>query len=141
MKTSIITSILAAFLSVMSLSAGNPAKVYENVETTNDGIKKEYITYNENISRAESKVVYVYDNKGYLNSKAFYKWNNEKGWLMSQEYNYSYNVDGKVAYLTFTKWDNNKARMEQLVHLYDNDGNFLTVESVNLNGEEVAYVK
>jgi len=140
MKTSIITSVLAIFVSVMSLSAGNPMKVYENVEMTDAGTKKEYVVYNEKISCAESKTVYIYNDNGNLDNKTSYKWDKTKGWAVVNEYNYKYNADGRITYLTFTKWDNNKpVQMDQLVHIYDNDGNFMAVEKIDLNGEEVAY--
>jgi len=141
MKTLIITSVLAAFVSVASLSAGTPkTKVYENIETTDAGCKKEYVTYNEAISRAENKTVYYYNSNGNLDNKTFYRWDNEAGWVLVQEYNYRYNNEGKVAYLTFTKWDNNKSvQVDQLVHIYDNEGNFMAVEKINLNKEDVAY--
>ncbi len=141
MKTSIITSVLVAFVSVMSLSAGNPrTTVYENVETTDAGVKKEYVKYNNEISAADSKVVYFYDADGKMDSKVFYKWNSQEGWVENQKYEYQYNNENQVSYLTFTKWDDkNKAEMEQLVHIYDNDGNLMAVEKIDLNNEDVAY--
>ncbi|MBB4034383.1 hypothetical protein GGR21_000268 [Dysgonomonas hofstadii] len=141
MKTLIISSVLAALVSVASLSAGNPkTTVYENIETTDAGVKKEYISYNTKISQGENKIVYIYNSNGVLASKTVYNWNTEKGWVILKNYDYKYNVDGKLAYLNFTKWENNRSvQAEQLIHIYDNEGNFMAVEKIDLNGEDVAY--
>ncbi|NDV79144.1 DUF3836 domain-containing protein [Dysgonomonas sp. 511] len=142
MKANILlVTLLAAFLSVAVLNAGNPNKVvYSNVSTTDSGTIKEYVVYDKEMGKAEKKCVYNYDNGGNLLSKLEYKWDGRKGWLNASKSEYEYR-DGVIAYVTHTKWDkkNNKwaDQSERMVYDYDSEGDFLAVQQVNVNNNDL----
>lgn len=141
MRTIVLTSVLAALLSVASLSAKNPdVKVYSNVETTEIGCVKEYISYNEKISQVIDKYSYQYDADGNMEKKTFYKWDNEAGWVSIKKYDYVYNNKGNIDYMTFTEWDNKignwSLKGEQFIHIYDNNGVLTAIKQIQVNENE-----
>lgn len=143
MKAIVLTSILAAFLSISNLSAANPnVKVYSNIETTEDGCVKEFISYNEKTSKVIDKSVYQYDASGNMQNKTIYTWSNETGWVSVKKYDYSYNGEGSIEYMTFTEWDNKagnwSSEKELMAHIYDNEGNLIGVEKTKIDNSYIA---
>jgi len=138
MKTIILTTILAGILSITSLSAGTPKNVtYINVETTETGYTKEYVTYNEETSTVIIKVAYQYDLAGSVQNRTTYGWVENKGWKAIQKYDYKYNNKGQIDYIAFTKWDNKQKswsnKCEQLKHEYNEEGKLMAVNKVEVN--------
>lgn len=128
MRTIVLTTIFALFLSSISVSSATPKLRYSNIETTENGTIKEYVTYDNLQSKAVEKTVYVFDNNENLVDRTVYKWNDNSGWIAMQKHNYSYNNEGRVAYFTFTKWNQDRnAKSEMFAHIYDNEGNLLSI--------------
>lgn len=144
MKTIILSAVATILFSIVNLSAANTQKVYSNIEKTETGCVKEFITYDEAISKAISKSVYHYDANGNMQKKVSYVWDSKAGWEAVNKYDYVYNNSGNVDYLTYTEWDNNmsswSSKIEQFIHVYDNQGGLLVVKHIKIdnNGEFMA---
>lgn len=136
MKATILTSVFAVLVSVTNLNAKN-VKVYSNVESNEEGAKKEMVMLDSKTSAPVSQNVYVYDANGNIVEKTVNKWSDEKGWAAAGKYEYVYNEQGKVANLTYTKWNNKSddwARESQLfVHVYDDNNELIAVNEVKVS--------
>lgn len=144
MKATVLTTILVAFLSIVNVSASEPkTKIYNNIETTENGCIKEYTFINLETLSPEKKSVYEYNAEGLLLTKTEYKWKSEGGWAGFQKYEYEYNQNNKLTYLTHTEWDSKlntwSETSKQLAHLYDENGQLLTVKEIQIaNGHYMA---
>jgi len=133
MKARILSLAAVVLLTVVSVCASNPkTKVYSNVI---NGVK-EYTVVDSETSKALRRTVFNYDSKGYLKEKEHYKWNDTKGWVSTQKYNYEYN-DNKLTSIVYTEWDNKLAAWsdtsQHFIHVYDAKGDFLAVEKFEVN--------
>lgn len=140
MKTIILTSVLTAFLSVTSLYAGEPkTRVYSNEEISATGVVKELISYDTEMGGPLDKTIYYYNQDGLLQKKALYKWDGNTGWIGSQKYDYECNGDGKIINLIYTEWNDKlntwSCRSEQLVHIYDSEGELLATKQIHINND------
>ncbi|EGJ99865.1 MULTISPECIES: DUF3836 domain-containing protein [Dysgonomonas] len=140
MKAIILTSVLTAFLSVTSLYAGEPkTKVYSNEETSATGVIKELISYDTELGCPIDKAIYHYNPDGLLQKKTLYKWDRNAGWIGSQKYDYECNGDGKIINLIYTEWNDKlntwSCRSEQLVHIYDTEGELLATKQIHINND------
>lgn len=146
MKARILVSILAVVFSIAILNAGNPKTTkYINEEVTETSIIKDYTFVNSETLKALHRITYTYDINGVIQERVYYKWDNEKGWIGIQKHTYEYNADNKVAYLIHTKWDQNNNNWsdnsEYLAHIYNQDGKYLTRESIQVNTNDLAEIK
>lgn len=146
MKAKVFTIILAALFSVATISAKEPeTKILQNIETSEFGTIKEMIIMND-IQMPSKKMVYHYGNDGLLLEKDEYKWISDKGWTGVQKYEYEYNKDNKLTYLTYTKWDDKLSAWseysKQFIHLYDITGKLYTVKDINIdNSKDMAITR
>lgn len=128
MRTILLTSIFALFLSSINISASTQKLKYSNIQTTENGTIKEYVTYDNLQSKAVDKTVYIFDKDENLLDRTVYKWDDNAGWVKMQKHNYSYDNEGKITYFTFSKWDNKQnIESKEFTHLYDNEGNLLSI--------------
>jgi len=140
----IIISLAAAVLTSVSVSvnANNP-KVYSNVEITNAGTNKEYVYMDDNTSMPKMKTALVCDANGMVTSKVVSEWKEGKGWVNSSKYEYKYNSSNKVSTMVYTEWSGKSGSWadvsDMMVHLYDNDGNFLSVEKIKVENNNNFY--
>lgn len=139
MKTIVLTIILTSLLSSTNISAVTPKNtIYNNIEVLENGYKKEYITYNEETSRIVSKITYQYDRKGNMQKRVFYKWDYDCGWKAIQKYEYTYNNEKRLNYITHTKWDkkskNWATKSERLKHIYNNEGKLVAINKIQIDG-------
>lgn len=128
MKTTILTSLLIACLSVASAFAQETNKnMLTNIETTETGSIKELTFLNEETFEAEKKTAYHYDKEDKLLAKIDYKWHHREGWIPLQKYEYEYNTDGQSSKVTLTKWDAKKGKWAEkdakmTAHVYTHQG-------------------
>lgn len=134
MKAAILTSFLLACLSVANVFAQDTdKKVLTNIEQTETGTIKEQIYLNDESSQAERKITYYYDLDDNLFQKVDSKWDSHAGWVPAQKYEYTYNTFGKVASVTFTKWDNKReqwaeSKSKQTAHIYNEQGELMAIK-------------
>lgn len=134
MKTTILTSLLIACLSVANIFAqGTEKKVLTNIETTETGSVKELTFLNEETSQVDKKVVYQYDKEDKLLKKVDYKWRSDEGWIPTQKYEYEYDAEGKSSNVTFVKWDEKRNRWDEknsktMAHVYTDQGELIAVK-------------
>jgi hypothetical protein len=145
MKAIILTSVLVALFSFSNIYAVNSTdKVYSNIESNEFGCVKEFITVDSETSIAKSKVVYVYDVDGILQTKVLYRWSNTAGWVGIQKYEYKFSCK-KVVTMIYTEWDKNidtwSAKAEYLTHIYNINGELLTVVRTQVDNNSNLLVK
>lgn len=144
MKTNIFFSLLAVvLLSTVTLNATNPnKKVYQNTEVTESGCTKEVISFKENTSEPDIKMIYYYGSAGDLQKKVMYRWSGDKGWSNYKKYDYEYNAKRQVVNMIYTEWDKKleawSPRSIQFVHVYDDNGEFFAMKKIE-NNEEKTY--
>ncbi|WP_029903339.1 DUF3836 domain-containing protein [Prevotella sp. 10(H)] len=142
MNAAILTSVFAVLVSVTNLSAKNVI-TYSNVESNESGTKKEYVTLDKETAKPLSKEFYHYDEKGNVLEKTTSTWNNEKGWVNSSNYTYIYGENDMLSYVAYTKWDNKAEdwsnKSDILVHVYDENNNFLSVKQMQVNNNVIDY--
>lgn len=147
MKTIVLTMILTSLLSITNISAITSKNIiYNNIEVTENGCKKEYIIYDEKASKIVSKITYQYDPKGYIQKRTFYKSDYDCGWKAVQKYEYTYNDAKHINYVTHTKWDkkskNWATKSERLNHIYNNEGKLIAVNKIEINdNSELIHLK
>lgn len=136
MKATILTSVFAVLVSVTSVSAKD-GKVYSNVECNESEVKKELIVLDSKTSAPLNQNVYIYDVDGNIQEKVVSKWIEDKGWVSTAKYEYTYNEQGKVANLTYTKWDKKSdtwaADSQLFVHVYDESSELIAVNELSVN--------
>ncbi|WP_081852567.1 DUF3836 domain-containing protein [Prevotella sp. 10(H)] len=140
MKTIIIILAAVLSLSMANVYAGNPKTVvYSNEDVTDKGVVKEFISYNTEVSRPLKKSVYQYSPDGILFKKTVYNWNSEAGWIGMQKYDYECDNKGHMVNLIYTEWDSKlntwSCQSEQLVHVYDYDGELLATKQIHINND------
>lgn len=137
MKAIILTSIIAVFLSVSGLQAGNPTRVYNNVIENENGTIKEYTVVDTETSTVLNKSVYKYNADGLLLQKTEYKWDEKRGWSGQKKYEYEYNNNNTVANIVYTCWDSKLMAWspvsQHLIHIYGLDGELLTIKQFEVN--------
>lgn len=138
MKARILSLAAVVLLSVVSLYASNPkTKVYSNVINGT----KEYTIVDSETSKALRRSVCNYDSKGYLQEREYFKWDDTKGWMSTQKYNYEY-YDNKLATIVYTEWDNEQAEWSNMsqhfIHVYDTKGELLAVEKFEVTKDLMA---
>lgn len=145
MKTRIfISALIIALLSTVAVSATEPErKVYHNIETSESGIIKEFVSFKkDNIVSPERKYINSYGTDGELQKKVMHYWSDREGWIAYKKYVYEYNDNKKVANLTYTEWDKKlgtwSPKSIQYIHIYDDNGNFLSMKKVENNEEKNA---
>lgn len=136
MNATILTSVLAAFVFCVNVSANN-VKTYSNVESSEFGTKKEYISVDSQSMTPQMKEYYHYNADGKIIEKTVSKWvDNSRGWVNSSRYEYHYGESGLVTAVSYTKWDDGKkvweGNSEVLVNIYDEDGNFMASKQVKV---------
>lgn len=135
MKANVLTSVLVAvfFVSTTAFANSPKTKMYTNNEYRDNGCTKEYIFVDDE-SRPEMKSVYEYTTDGNLQEKVTYKWNTEKGWVAIQKYTYEYNKNGQISNMIYTEWNKElqawSHESQHMLHIYDLDGELLSVHSV-----------
>lgn len=136
MKTLILASVLF-FLSFTSLFAGNLlSDVLVNIENRDNGTTKEYLHMVDN--KPHTKFVYEYDADGRMLNKMLQQWDAEKSvWVGISRYDYEYGSNGKLNDVLYTLWNtknsNWSATSEMLVHIYDADGELVSVKREKVN--------
>ncbi|MDU1891772.1 MAG: DUF3836 domain-containing protein [Dysgonomonas sp.] len=146
MKARILTSIIAIVFSVTLLNAGNPkSTMYTNTELTESGVVKECTFVENKTLRPIQKIVYKYDVLGNIKERTYYKWEDHSAWVNVHKYTYEYNEYNQVANLIHTKWDASKKgwsdRSDYIINKYNSDGEFLTVEQILLENNDLAQLK
>ena len=135
MKATFLTSVFAALVLTTNVNAKN-VKVYSNNESNENGTLKEFVTLDNETSKPLTKDFYEYDVNGNIQEKTTSEWKDEKGWVNSRKYEYKYGKAGKVASVTYTKWDekvnNWSDSSDVLVHIYDENDEFLTVKQIQI---------
>lgn len=138
MKTIILTSVFVVLASTMNINARN-VRTYSNVESGEFGVKKEYVSINKETSKPESKEYYHYDKNGNILEKTISIWTNNVGWVNSVRYTYQYGDANKVAYVAYTKWDNDNARWSEksdiTVQIYNDKDEFLTTKKFQVENK------
>lgn len=90
-----------------SIYANTPETVtFSNVEKTENGCVKEFIFCDKSTNNPLTKTVYRYDAEDRMQEKATYEWNDSKGWIGVQKYDYIYDNDNNLPTPKLTKWDN-----------------------------------
>lgn len=131
MKATILTTVFAAFVLSINVNA-QEVKTYSNVETTELGTLKEYISVDSETLAPLAKEIYSYDAEGKIVEKVISKWNGSKlSWENVSKYEYTYgNADSDIVTLVaYTKWNkSNKVwsdESEFMVNVYDENNNFM----------------
>ena len=111
MKTKILLSVVAAFLFSININAKNPETItFSNVEKTEAGCTKEFLSCDKDTKAPISKTVYQYDADERIQQKATYEWDgNNKEWVGIQKYIYAYDKDNNPLAPAILKW-NKKAK-------------------------------
>lgn len=109
MKTKILLSVLTVFLFTVNIYANKPETItLSNIEKTENGCVKEFLSCDKNTNAPISKTVYRYDAEDRMQEKATYEWNsNEKEWVGTQKYVYSYEKDNQLSApsVSILKWN------------------------------------
>ncbi len=132
MKATFLTSVLVALSFTANVNANN-VNTYSNIEATESGTKKEYISVNKESLKPLTKSFYNYDSDGRILEKTFSKWSYEKGWEVTGRYEYIYNDVSKVASIIYTDTNGTDAKERLLVYLYDENDEFLSIEQIEIN--------
>lgn len=111
MKTRILLSVLTVFLFTVNTYANKPETItLSNVEKTEAGCVKEFLSCDKETKAPLAKTVYQYDAEDRMQEKATYEWNsNNKEWVGIQKYIYSYDEKNQPTDLIILKW-NKKAK-------------------------------
>lgn len=129
MKTRfLILGVISFFISVHILGQNNNIKLIKAGREM-----KEYILYEDNISKPLTKTTYNYDDSGNIISRISYKWNNHC-WLACQKHEFIYDIkNNKLQIIQYTEWDkkNNdwSKRIKNLVHTYNSEGKLLSLKT------------
>lgn len=109
MKTKILLSVLTIFLFTVNTYANKAETIiFSNIEKTEKGCVKEFLSCDKETNAPISKTVYEYDAEDRIQEKAIYEWNNNvKEWIGTQKYVYSYNKKDQslTPSVTVLKWD------------------------------------
>lgn len=106
MKAKNLFSLLAVLFLSASIYANTPETVtFSNVEKTESGCVKEFIFCDKSTSTPLTKTVYRYDAEERMQEKATYEWNDSKGWIGIQKYDYVYDDNNRPT-ARLTKWNN-----------------------------------
>ena len=136
MKAIFLTTVLSALSFSANMNADN-VKTYSNIESGEFGTKKEYVSVESKTSKPLKKEFYHYDADGRIQEKTISKWSDEKGWENAGKYEYQYNETGKVANVIYTEWNKKDGNWSDkayfLVHVYDENNEFLSIEQLEIN--------
>jgi len=143
MKAIFLTTVLSAFFFSANLNANN-VKTYNNVETGEFGTKKEFISVESETLKPLKREYYFYNPEGRIVEKTISSWSDQKGWVNAGRYEYQYNETGKVANVIFTEWNKKDANWSEkayfLVHVYDENNEFLSIEQLEINTTKNNYI-
>lgn len=138
MKATILTSVFAVLVSVSSLNAKD-VKTYNNVESGEAGVKKEYIILDEATSTPISKDYYHYDTNGFIKERIVSVWDSNTGWVNSRKFEYEYNGANKVASIIYTEWDKKKGGWAEQSHVsvnvYNENNEYLSTKQIQIKNE------
>lgn len=88
------------------------------------------VSYMKSADKQQLKAVYMYDSSEKCISRNLYIENGQNEWVPIHKYEYTYNNNGLVGNVVFTKWDERKGNWEKnalvLVHDYDLSGKMLS---------------
>lgn len=100
-------SLFAILFLSLSIYANDPETVmFRNIETTETGCVKEFLLCDKDTNAPLTKTIYRYNAAGQMQEKAIYEWNNDKGWIGVQKYEYIYNLDNQSTTPVITRWNN-----------------------------------
>lgn len=107
MKTRILVSVLSVFLFTVNVNANDPETItFTNVEKTETGCVKEFLSCDKETNFPLSKTVYQYDAEDRIQEKATYDWDsNKKEWVGLRKHVYSYDENGQPTTPTVLKWN------------------------------------
>jgi len=73
-----------------------------------------------------------YSDDGQPKEKIVYQWNNRKGWIVSERYEYQYNAAGQLESFVYSQWDKKNSqwgeKIEHPVFLLDINQELLTLK-------------
>ena len=106
MKTKNLLSLFVAFFFAVGIYASNPETItFSNVEKTETGCVKEFLSCDKETNAPIAKTVYEYDSENRLLGKAIYNWDNADGWVGSKKYLYAYDENNQPITPFIVKWD------------------------------------
>lgn len=143
MKTRVVFILIMIFSSIAVFSQ-NKFQTVSTVKYDDSSKIKEYIVSHAGTSKNLAKTIYKYDNQDRRVERTSYLWNNKKGWVCSQKYEYRYNDSDKISSIVHTEWDKNiddwKIYSSLLVHTYNENGKLLARKEYIINGEKVSFL-
>jgi len=107
MKTRTLLSLFVVCFITVNTFASNPETItFSNVEKTESGCVKEFLSCDKETNAPLSKTVYQYDAEDRLQEKATYEWNeSRKEWLGIKKYLYSYDENNQPTTPVLLKWN------------------------------------
>lgn len=131
MKATILTTVFAALVLSINVNA-QEIKTYSNVESTDSGTTKEYISVDSETLAPLTKEIYSYDAEGKIIEKVISKWSDSDAeWANTSKYEYTYGSSDSelVAHVAYTKWSKSSNawsdESEFMVNIYDENNNFM----------------
>lgn len=92
----------------------------------------EFLSYGINNIQKRVKTVYKFNSDGQRTERILYSRNNSLNWVPIQMHSFKYNSLGKIADVIYTKWDTESnswsEASEHLIHIYNREGQLLTVK-------------
>lgn len=103
--TNLLSLFIALFFSV-GIYASNPETItLSNIEQTETGYVKEFLSCDKDTNAPLTKTVYEYDAENRLLEKAIYKWDTNEGWVGSKKYVYAYDESNRPLAPQIVKWN------------------------------------
>lgn len=111
MRAKNFLSLFIALFFTVGIYASNPETItLSNIEQTETGYVKEFLSCDKDTNAPISKTVYEYDAEDRLLEKAIYNWNSSEGWVGTKKYAYAYNEDNQPIAPQIIKWDSKAKR-------------------------------
>lgn len=139
MKTTIITTAVAIFLSITNVFGSN--KLYKNIvgnKETGTITATVCEGSNEGNLTPLKQTVFHYNSDRSLKERASYKWNaNTKEWVAIGLHKYEYNSGGKLLTMSYMGWNETTKAWHQdiqyAMYIYDINNEDLSVEYLSVN--------
>lgn len=107
MKAKNLLSLFIALFFTVGIYAGNPETItLSNIEQTETGYVKEFLSCDKDTNTPIAKTVYEYDGEDRLLEKAIYNWDAKDGWVGSKKYVYAYDENNRPVAPQIIKWNN-----------------------------------
>jgi hypothetical protein len=115
MKAKFFFSLLVVLFLYTTTYANTPETiVLSNIEQTEDGCIKEFLSCDKNTNAPLSKTIYRYDAEGRIMDKATYEWSGSKGWTGIQKYTYEYDANN-LPIPSVVKWNRKSNNWDNMV--------------------------